>query len=69
MSVAIEALATDAGSLSLELADIAANVDAVSAAAVSETAAFQEIRATTSELLMTTQVSASSARAAGEAAS
>jgi methyl-accepting chemotaxis protein len=66
--MAIEAIATDASSLSLELADVAANVDAVSDAAVSETAAFEEIRASTAELLSTTQESASSARAAGAAA-
>ena len=66
--VAIEALATDAGSLSLELADVAANVETVSAAAMSETAAFQEIRASTAELLASTRASADSARAAGDAA-
>ncbi len=66
--VAIEALASDAGCLSLELADVAANVEAVSTAAVSETAAFEQIRASTAQLLASTQATANSARAAGEAA-
>lgn len=66
--VAIVALAHDASSLSLEIADIAANVNAVSDASVAQTAAFEQIRAATSQLLNTTRDSAVAARAAGEAA-
>ncbi|MGO9954829.1 MAG: methyl-accepting chemotaxis protein [Solirubrobacteraceae bacterium] len=65
---AIVALAHDASHLSLEIADVAANVNAVSDAAVSQTAAFEQIRASTAQLLETTRDSAVAARAAGEAA-
>lgn len=65
---AIEALAADAGVLSLELADVAANVNAVSEAAESQNATFEQIRASTAQLLDTTRNTAAAARAAGEAA-
>jgi methyl-accepting chemotaxis protein len=66
-AAAIEALARDASTLSLELADVGANVDAVSDAAIAQTAAFEQVRASTAQLLDTTRASATSARAAGEA--
>ncbi len=65
---AVVELAADATVLTLELADVAANVNAVSDAAVSQTAAFEEIRASTAQLVDSTRASAGAARAAGEAA-
>ena len=64
----MKSLAGDASEFTLELADVVANVEAVSEAAVSQTATFEEIRASTAELLETTRQTATSAQAAGEAA-
>jgi len=53
---AVRGLAADASTFSLELADVAANVKAVSDAAISQGAAFEQTRASTAELLSTTHV-------------
>jgi methyl-accepting chemotaxis protein len=68
VSAVVDALARDASGFSLELADVVANVEAISETAVSQTATFEQIRASTAELLETTRETASSARAAGDAA-
>lgn len=65
---AVRALASDASSFSLELADVASNVEAISDAAVAQTAAFEQIRAATVALLETTRATAGSAQEAGDAA-
>jgi len=64
---AVNALAVDSSRFSLELADVGTNVEAVSEAAIEQTAAFEEVRASTENLLTTTRATAVSAKQAGTA--
>jgi len=64
---AVNALAADSGQFSIELADVGTNVEAVSEAAIEQTAAFEEVRASTENLLATTRTTATSAKQAGVA--
>jgi methyl-accepting chemotaxis protein len=68
VEAAVGSLAGHASRLSLELADVTANVEAVSAGSLNQTAAFEEVRASTAELLSTARHGAEAAEGARSAA-
>jgi methyl-accepting chemotaxis protein len=69
LHAAVERISRDAGRLSLELVDIAHNIDAVADHAETQSAAFEEVRASTAELLAASQGTAGAAQGARAAAS